>query len=382
MPTETHPLNIGLIGFGYAGQTFHAPLIQATAGLCLAAVASSQPDRVHAALGPQVRVCGVQALVEDAGLDVVVIAAPNDQHFALAERALRAGRHVVVDKPFTLDLPQAEALVALAEARGLLLSVFHNRRWDSDFLALRQVLASGRLGRPVELVSHFDRYRPVVRQRWREAASAGAGLWMDLGPHLLDQAVQLFGCPDEIDLKLARMRDGACSDDWFEAQLHWRAGPHAGLRARLHASSLAAIAGPRFVLHGTQGSWAVEGLDPQEDALKAGLRPTGCDDPAWGHDGRQASWVLAADGATAGSRDGLGQGRYPVYYAALRDALWGTAPCPVSAREAATVQALLDAGRLSAQLNRPVPGLGPPGAARQPIDMPSARGSISDRPGQ
>ncbi len=348
------PLKVGLVGFGYAGLTFHAPLIRATEGLELVAVASSDASKVHAALGPDIEVPASAALVLRDDIDLVVVATPNDTHHPIALAALRAGRHVVVDKPFALDAAQAVELVAAARAGDRLLSVFHNRRWDGDFLTLARVLREGRVGRPVELISHFDRFRPQVRERWREGDGPGAGLWLDLGPHLVDQAVQLFGRPAALMLDLARMRDGARADDWFHATLRWTAGPHAGLRVRLHASALAAQAGSRFTLHGTAGSFGVDGLDPQEDALRAGADPARIAGAGWGRDERQATLRLA-DGETMRTETlPLAAGAYPRYYAGIRDAMHGTAACPVAAADALAVQCILDAGRTSASQRREV----------------------------
>ncbi len=195
-------LRVGLVGYGYAGKTFHAPLLGTAPGITLAAIASSKPDVVLADW-PEVTVYPTpEALIAAAEIDLVVIATPNDTHAPLASAALAAGKHVVVDKPFTLTVAEAEALQAQAAQVGRVLSVFHNRRWDADFLGLQQLLASGRLGRVTEFTSRFDRYRPEVRQRWREAATIGAGIWYDLGPHLIDQALTLFGLPDAISADL------------------------------------------------------------------------------------------------------------------------------------------------------------------------------------
>jgi len=347
-------LQVGLIGYGYAGQTFHAPLICATAGLALAAVASSDAGKVHAALGPAVAVLTPQELIACDDIDLIVIAAPNEQHHPLALAALEAGRHVVVDKPFALDAIQAASLVAAAARGGRMLSVFHNRRWDSDFVTLRAVLREGRVGRPVEFISCFDRYRPQVRARWRESRQPGAGLWLDLGPHLVDQALQLFGAPSAITLDQASLRDGALADDWFVAQLRWAQGPHAGLRARLQASQLAARPGARFTLHGTGASFSVDGLDPQESVLKTGVDPARIADPAWGQDDRRATLWHSDGEAATGTPLPLAQGAYPAYYATLRDALLGTGPCPVTAADALAVQSVLDAGRRSALERREV----------------------------
>ncbi len=353
------PLNVGLIGHGYAGQTFHAPLIRATPGLALAAVASSDPARVHAMLGADVAVTTPQELIARDDIDLVVIAAPNDQHHPLALAALHAGRHVVVDKPFALDAAQAVELVAAAAARRRVLSVFHNRRWDSDFLTLQRLQREGRVGRPVELVAHFDRYRPQVRPRWREGAGPGAGLWLDLGPHQVDQALPLcaaYGAPAAIAIDRAALRDGGIADDWFVAHLRWPdAANHAGPRARLSASMLAARPGTRFVLHGTAASFSVDGLDPQEAVLKTGVDPARIAAAGWGRDARSGTlWLPQPDGAVTDEAVALADGAYPAYYAALRDALLGRGDNPVPAEQALAVQVVLDAGRRSAAERREV----------------------------
>jgi len=340
-------LRVGLIGYGYAGRTFHAPLIAGVPGLELAAVSSRDAARVHADWPAVEVLADAHSLIARADLDLVVIASPNDSHHPLAHAALMAGRNVVVDKPFTLTLAQARELAALAQARGRLLSVFHNRRWDGDFLTLRALVEGGELGRIVHLESAFDRYRPVVRDRWRESAEPGAGLWFDLGPHLLDQALQLFGTPQAIALDQAVLRDSGRCDDWFQARLCYP-----GRRVVLRASMLAAAASPRFVVHGTRGSWVKQGLDPQEEALKAGARPTWPAAPGWGAD-RQPS-LLTRAGADALRTEPLPLccGGHGAFYAALRDALQGLGDNPVPASQACAVMAWLELGQRSAREGR------------------------------
>jgi predicted dehydrogenase len=351
---NSSPLRVGLLGFGYASQTFHAPLIQATPGLALAAVSSSQPHKVHTALGPGVVVhAQAEALIEQPDVDLVVVPTPNDTHHALAAAALRAGRHVVVDKPFTLDTAQAQDLVALAQRHQRVLSVFHNRRWDGDFLRVKQLLADGTLGSLREAALHFDRYRPEVRQRWREADVPGGGVWMDLAPHLLDQAVQLFGWPAALQADIAALRPGARTDDFFHATLRY----DSGLRVHLHASMLCAVPGPRFALHGSRGSYVKHGADVQEEALKAGQRPDAQRLQAWGNDPQDGQLTLAeGDSATLTTRPLPNErGNYLGYYVQLRDAILGLGPNPVPAAQALRVMQLLDLGRLSAGQRQELP---------------------------
>lgn len=339
-------LRVGLVGYGFAGQTFHAPVLASVPGLSLVAVASSKPERVHADW-PDVAVApDADALYARDDIDLVVIAAPNEAHHPLAAAALRAGKHVVVDKPFVLDAAQARELADLARVRGRVLSVYQNRRHDADFLTLRDLLASGTLGRPVYFESHFDRFRPEVRERWRERDVPGAGLWLDLGSHLVDQAVQLFGRPDGLRLDTAALRDGAVVEDHFHAVLRYDTGPSAPLRVVLHATTLAAHAAPRYVLHGTKGSYVKHGVDPQEDALRAGQRP-GADD--WGVDPQPGELKVAAfENWFADHTVPNRRGNYADYYAAIRDAIHGTGPNPVPPEQAIELMELLDQGRRSA----------------------------------
>ena len=212
-------IRVGVIGYGYASKTFHAPLIAGTAGMALAAISSSDESKVKADWPNVDVVADPKRLFNDPNIDLIVIPTPNDTHFPLAKAALEAGKHVVVDKPFTVTLSQARELDALARSYGRLLSVFHNRRWDSDFLTLKALLADGALGEVAYFESHFDRFRPQVHDRWREQGGPGSGIWYDLAPHLLDQAVNLFGLPVSLTVDLAQLRPGAQSTDYFHAVL-------------------------------------------------------------------------------------------------------------------------------------------------------------------
>ena len=342
------PLRVGLVGYGYAGKTFHAPLIAAVPDLALVAVASSDAAKVHADW-PEVTVhASPDELIARDDIDLVVIATPNDTHHPLARAALLAGRHVVVDKPFTVALDDARELVALARQQGRVLSVFHNRRFDGDFLTLRRLVREGALGRVVEMTSRHDRYRPEVRQRWRESDGPGAGLWFDLGPHLVDQALQLFGPPQAITLARDRTRDGALADDWFACHLRYDR-----LHVHLTAGMLVSASAPRLAVHGTAASFVKEGLDAQEDALKAGARPTWPPQPGWGVDpGRAVRVTRAGDGAAVTEAVAMDAGAHQAYFAGVAAAIRGTAPNPVPADEALAVMGLIDLGIRSAQERR------------------------------
>ncbi|KTT51200.1 dehydrogenase [Pseudomonas oryzihabitans] len=335
------PFRVALIGYGFVGQTFHAPLLGSIPGLSLDLVASRDAARVQADL-PKVRVTAdYLAAVRDPAIDLVVIASPNQTHAPLASAALAAGKHVVVDKPFTVTLAEARQLAAEAEQAGLLLSVFQNRRWDSDFLGLQAVLASGALGELTSLESRIERFRPEVRTRWREAALPGSGLWFDLGPHLLDQALCLFGLPERLQAQLVRQRPGALTDDWFQVQLDYGAR-----QVTLRAGMLAAGGVPRFLAQGTAASWIKRGADRQEDALKAGVRPGG---PDWGQD-PDPGWLIDASGERQALPTPAGDHRR--YYLALVEALTGRAGNPVSPAQACALMALLEAAQRSSAEGR------------------------------
>jgi predicted dehydrogenase len=338
-------VRVGLIGYGYAGKTFHAPLIQSVAGLELTVVGSSKRDTVLADL-PGVTVCSnAEEAATHSEVDLLIIASPNESHYPLAAAALQAGKHVVVDKPFTVRLTDARSLVQLAGERGQLLSVFHNRRWDSEVLAAKAIAESGALGEISHFETHIDRFRPQVRQRWREQTGPGAGLWFDLGPHLIDQATQLFGLPESINASFAVLRKGGATDDWAHVQLNYKS-----LRVILHASLLVSGGGPRSVLHGTLGSWAKFGADVQERQLVAGVPPGS---PGFGEDPDPGIFY---EGATGKQR------RIPAptvnqaeYYVGIREALWGRQPNPVPPEQASAVMSILDTSFQSGATGRVLP---------------------------
>lgn len=330
-------INVGLVGYGFASRTFHAPLIRATEGLDLVAVCTSDAAKVPANLDIDVEKKAL-SLCQRKDIDLIVIATPNDTHFPLAKAALMAGKHVVIDKPFTVTLSEAKQLKALALDKERLVSVFHNRRWDSDFLTVKELLKASTLGRVTGLESRFDRFRPELRGGWREKVMPGSGIWYDIGPHLLDQACELLGMPSAILLDLGMHRKGASTDDEFLALLEY-----GGCRVSLSASMLMAEPTPRFRIQGCQGSYLKYGFDPQESRLKAGETPA----PHWGEDTPGTLTLREGEGgnATLQQREHPTlPGNYLAYYDGMAKALRDSAPLPVDIDDALRIMMLLEAG--------------------------------------
>lgn len=335
-------IGVGLIGFGLGGRAFHAPFIRATPGMRLSAVVSRDPPKVHAVY-PEVKVVpDVAALLAEPGLDLVVVASPDDLHAEHAIAALQAGKHVLIDKPFATTLADARAIASEAERTRRLLAVFHNRRWDADFLTLRRLIADDTLGHISQFESHFDRWRPDPAPVWKEARFGGS--WLDLGPHLVDQALCLFGTPHTITLDLATLRHGAPAPDYFHATLGYD-----GRRVVLNATKLAADHGLRFAVHGSRGSWVKRGIDPQEAAALAGVSPAAAD---WGRDPDEG--VLTVGGRPGGESIPNERGDYGAFWQTLAAAIRGDGPNPVSPHEALAVMAVLDAGLKSVAERRTV----------------------------
>jgi predicted dehydrogenase len=327
------PIRVGVIGFGFVAKTFHVPLLKATDGYKITTVSSSHPADVKAVLPDVEVVSDPKVLATHPDVDLVVIASPNETHAPLAEAAMRGGRNVVVDKPFTITVEQARHLAAVAKENDVLLSVFQNRRWDSDFLTIQDAISRNLVGRIVLFESRIDRYRPDVRDRWREIPGPGAGLLYDLGPHLIDQTLLLFGIPDSVQATLAKQRRGARTDDYFQLVLRY-----GEMVATLGAGSLVSGGSARFAVHGDKASVVKQKPDIQEDQLRAGVLPGAKD---WGLDPDDA---VLYEGATAETRVlRAARGDQRGYYVALREALHGRAPNPVSPEQGATVMAIIEA---------------------------------------
>ncbi len=336
-------INVGVMGFGLAGRVFHAPFIRLVEGMRLAAILrrSGEPDPKYPDV-PFVR--SVEELLAMNDIQLVVVATPNDSHVAIARECLLSGRDVVVDKPLAPTLKEAEELVALARTRGRLLTVFQNRRWDGDFKTVQKILAERSLGRVVLYESHFDRFRPNLRGTWHEKPTAGMGLLFDLGPHLVDQALLLFGIPEAIAADLRKERDGSAVDDAFDLTLHYP-----GMRALLRASAVTAAPGPRFWICGTIGAFTKYGLDPQEQAMDQGADPT---QPGWGAEAEAAWGVLTT--ANGARKVPTLAGNYRAYYENVRDAMLGHASIAVTTDQALQVMKVLELALQSSRSGRRV----------------------------
>jgi scyllo-inositol 2-dehydrogenase (NADP+) len=345
----TQPIGVGLVGYGVSASALHVPLICSEPALRLLAVVSRHPDRVHRGVDVPV-VSNVDRLLDDPAVEIVVVAAPNAVHHEIAAAALRAGRHVVVDKPFVVTTGEADDLVALATRTGRRLAVFHQRRWDSDYLTVRRTVADGVLGHIRTVIARYDRFRPVLGELWRERSGPGAGVLYDLGAHLIDQALQLFGWPETVTGDVRAQRPGGETDDYFHLVLGY--GP---LRVLLHAGSLVLQPGPRFEVHGDRGSYVSRGVDGQVAALLAGRRPG---DPGWGRLDPEEYGTLTTTtddgGMTASTRVQSVAGAYETFYRAMAAAVRGEGAVPVTAEEGRETVRLIECALASSREGRTI----------------------------
>lgn len=342
----TEPIRTGVIGFGLAGRIFHTAVIDATPGLELAAIVQRTGDEAAKAYPSAHIARSIDELLADKTISLIVIGTPSGDHFEHAKQCLLADRNVVIDKPFTLTSAEAAELIVLARSRNLLLTAYQSRRWDGDFVTLRQVIDSGELGRIVTFESHMDRFRPSPRLGvWRENGGPGGGILFDIGPHLIDQALTLFGAPQSILADIRTERENAKIDDAFDILLRYDS-----LTIRLQSTLSAFTPGPRFVLQGTGGSFVKYGIDPQENQLKAGET---FDTPGFGED-PESDWgeLRLVDGDSR--RIVTQRGDYRGLYANVRDALLGKAELAVKPEDAWRTTRLIEFARESSAEGRRV----------------------------
>jgi predicted dehydrogenase len=339
---ETSDIRVALIGYGLGGAIFHAPLIAATKGMRLAAIVTRDPDRQARARRdfPHASILDSPTALWDraSDLDLVVVAAPNRFHVPIALDALSLRLPVVVDKPLAPAAGEARALADRFATAGVPLTVFHNRRWDGDFLTVQQIVRDGRLGDVQRFESRFERWRPDLRGVWRESAdpAEGGGLLLDLGSHLIDQALVLFGPAVDVYAEIdSRRSPGGADDDTFVALTH-----ASGVRSHLWMSALAAQPGPRFRVLGNRGAFVKFGMDVQEDALRSGARPGGA---GWGADAPER-WGAVHTGDRVETMP-TAAGAYELFYAQVADAVRGRGAVPVPADEAVAVLDVVDRAR-------------------------------------
>ena len=351
---SSNEIPVALIGFGLAGRSFHAPVISRVSGLRLAAVLQRSGNEA-AQLYPNGRIVRtVDELLAIKEIRLVVIATPNDTHYALARQCLAAGRDVVIDKPFTTTLDEAIALIQFAHQAGRLLTVYQNRRFDGDFQAVQQIVASGELGRIVRFESHYDRFRSQLKPggAWRERIGSGTGIFFDLAPHLIDHALLLFGLPEAITADIRCERDNAVADDAFDLILHYPRD----LRAVLCATMLSATIRSRFRLHGTKGTYVKHAFDVQEPKLRAGRIPW--EETPTESERQENEGVLSLtqpDGTFQERRVPPGKSDYRDFYANVRDAILGCTVLAVTPQHALNVMRVLDLARQSSTRRCTVP---------------------------
>jgi predicted dehydrogenase len=338
---------VGIVGFGFGGRYFHAPFIASVDGLELAAIVTGSADRASQAraLYPNAAIVGtVDELLDRTDVDIVVVTTPNRVHHEIAMQSIARGRHVVIDKPMAMSVKQAESIIRAAEQQGVVLSVFQNRRWDGDFLTLRSLVDTGAVGPIDSLESRFEVFARGGRVGWRERTMEGGGPLRDLGTHLIDQAILLFGPPGRLWAQVGRHRPATeVEDSVFVAIDH-----DSGVRSRLWASWIASRPGPRFRLRGGNGEYVKEHMDIQEEQLMAGIAPSSS---RYGKEPR-ARWgrLHSADGTITAVP--TARGDYTTYYRMFLDAVHGTGPVPVDPRNSLGVLAVVRAVEQAAASGR------------------------------
>lgn len=346
-------IRAGVVGFGLGGRVFHTPLLSSVEGLELAAVVERSSGNAAERYPGITPYRSLDDLLADSSIELVVVTTPSETHFEIARQALEAGKNVVVDRPMAAKSSEIALLMELAAARNLLLAPFHNRRWDSDFLTVQKLLHEGGVGRLVDLHSCFDRWCPVSKAgAWKESPdlAQGGGLLLDLGTHLADQALLLFGKPEAVSAEVFRERAGEGSNDAFTVRLRY-----AGyFWVTLSANCLSSLERPRFHLRGSKGNYWKWGLDPQEGALS---KLTHIPEGPWGQE-PTANWgTLSVDveGGMVTRPITPTAGDYRLFYAGIRDALLHEAPVPVSPLAAWRVARVLEWAALSSEQRREIP---------------------------
>ncbi|MGP8307896.1 oxidoreductase [Vibrio sp. YIC-376] len=339
------PIKTAVIGYGFSAKTFHIPFVSALDEFELVAISTSNGEAVAKDWPSAQHYATASNMLIESDAELVIITAPNDVHFELAKQAIENGKHVIIEKPFVTNVADGETLIALAKEKNRVLSVYHNRRWDGDFLTAKKLIEEKRIGELKHFESHFDRFRPEVRQRWREQATDGGGILFDLGSHLIDQALELFGQPDAISAECKMMREGSTNVDYFDVVMHYP-----NHLAIVHGDLFSAGPNKRFTLKGTKGTYEKYGLDPQEPRLIEGVLPT---EPSWADEtsdsyGRFYSEDSSETVATE-------RGGYQHYFIKMAEAIRNNTAPPVNAEDALWNIKLIELAMESSRLGQKLP---------------------------
>lgn len=346
-------IRTAIIGYGLSGRVFHAPFIDVVEGYDLTKISTSRPESI-AMIEERYPVTAVvpdgKSIIDDPEIDLVIVTSPNTDHFRWSREALLAGKHVVVEKPFTVNVEEADELIEIAQRQQKILTVYHNRRFTSDTRTVKKLLESGLLGDIVDYESHFDRYRtdPRPKGAWREQPLPGSGIFYDLGSHLIDQALWFFGMPQAVTAEINNQRSWALTDDHFDLRLHY-----ATFTATLKSGMICRIPGPTYMLHGTNGSFVKYGLDIQEATLDGGAIPQGKD---WGKEPESIWGSIDAEykGVKIKGKLESEQGDYRDYFINLRDAINGKEEIAVKPEEARNVMRIIEIAFQSSREKRTI----------------------------
>jgi scyllo-inositol 2-dehydrogenase (NADP+) len=342
-------IQTSIVGYGLSGRYFHAPFLKVHPGFNIIKVLDRKGENSRV-LFPKVEVVkNFESVINDPKIELVIIATPNNLHFSMAKSCLQQGKHVVVEKPFTLKSVEADELIALANKKKLKIFVYQNRRWDGDFLTISKLLKSGALGEVNSFEAHFDRYRPKLTTRlWREEEKNGGGVLYDLGPHLIDQALQLFGKPDKLFAQIESQRKTSKVDDYFRLVLSY-----GKMKAIITAGMLVKDPGPRYIIHGIIGSFVKYGIDPQEEELRKGIIPG---DASWGMEAPEHWGLITMDYADMNVHGCVESepGNYLEFYNNVYDVLTKKAPMAIKPAEARNVIRIIELARESSVKNKEV----------------------------
>jgi scyllo-inositol 2-dehydrogenase (NADP+) len=331
-------IKTGLASFGMSGKVFHAPLLTTHGGFELKTIVERSKSEASKYYPHTIIKKSFDELLSDNEIELVIVNTPDHTHYQFTEQALEAGKHVIVEKPFTQSVEESLKLISLAKRKNLLLSVFQNRRWDGDFLTVQKIIAEKQLGRLVEFEAHFDRFRNYIQPNtWKEDASTGTGTLYNLGSHLIDQALLLFGMPTSVFADIRMLRTDTKVDDFFELILYYDL-----LRVSLKASYLVKEPGPRYIINGTQGTFLKYGIDPQEDALKAGILPKS---PGYGIEKSEYWGILNIENNHQNCKGPVETlpGNYPAFYNNIYEALVNGKNLAVKPEEALNVIKIINA---------------------------------------